>query len=606
MTTIRRLLAYPPIEAHGVIGDRRTAALVAADGTLDWLCLPDYDGEVVFGALLDADRGGFWRLGPAEPALGRQHYLGDSMVLVTSWTSGSAELELTDAMALPQAERPAGQEARRVLLRRLRCTRGEADCTLDLSPRAHFGVAGTVEPVPGGAVFQVGDWALELWANRAVETSADGARATVRLHQGEDLWSILALGAAQEDLTVARADESLAEAVAESLDWATHDGWSGPRIAMVRRSSQVVHLLHHVRTGSLVAAPTTSLPERVGGDRNYDYRYAWVRDAALSAAVSTLLGDASCARNYLEWLSILDSSTDAPLQVVYHADGATDLTEHARADLAGYRGSRPVRFGNRAFDQHQLDSLGYLAECAWIFLDRGGDWSDAYWDLVRRAADHTLTNWREPDSGIWELPDTAHYVSSKVMSWVCLDRAVKIAERTGRLDAAAGWRAGLGAIHADVMVRGWNDRLGAFVQRYDAEALDASALLIPLMGFLAPDHPRAVQTVDRIADTLAVDGLVHRFIAKETPGHPDLPLGAFEGAFLPCTFWLATAYAQRGEPDRAAAILDRVEASAPLGLFAEEIDANSGALLGNFPLIFAHAEYVRAVLAIAEARGAGG
>ena len=265
--------------------------------------------------------------------------------------------------------------------------------------------------------------------------------------------------------------------------------------------------------------------------------------------------------------------------------------------------SLPIRFGNHAFQQTQLDSLGYLADCALIYLQQGGTWRPEYWEMIRRATDYTAQNWRRPDNGIWELPEQAHYVSSKVMSWVALDRAVKIAERTGQGRETGIWRASLEEILDDVLAQGWSDRLGAFRQRYEVDTLDASTLLIPVMGFLPADDTRVVGNVGRIVERLTIHGYVHRFLASETPWQGDRTLGHFEGAFLPCTFWLATTYAKAGLPDLAEAILAHAGAAAgELGLFAEEIDAQSGAFLGNTPLLFSQVEYVRAILELAKAR----
>ena len=608
MTKKPSFIPYPPIEQHGVIGDRRTAALVATDGTVDWLCWPDYDSTSLFGALLDAQRGGFWRFGPAVPVAGTQRYLDDSAALVTTWDVAEGTLELTDAMASPGDDRPADAAEERAVLRRLRCTRGEVHCLLDLHPRADFAAPVPLALIAGGVALAVGERALHLWTDLPLELRDGGALGTFRLGAGEECWALLSRQERAVPWTIARARTALDASVAYWRDWLGNLTYTGPRREQVRRSVMAVHLLGYAPAGSLVAAPTTSLPERVGGDRNYDYRYAWVRDASLSMAVLAMLGDTRAAKRYMDWLARLDSSTDSPLQVVYQIGGGTDLTQRERPELSGYRESRPVLIGNHAAAQRQLDSLGYLADCALIYLEEGGEWHPEHWELIRRAADYTAANWARPDSGIWELPgEQQHYVSSKVMSWVALERAVKIAEKTRHPHATAPWRAAMAAIHAEVLARGWSERLGAFRQRYDADTLDAAALLIPVMDFLPADDPRVLGTVERIEATLAIDGFVHRFVAGETPGHEDLPVGAFEGAFLPCTFWLATAYAKAGQPDRAEALLARAEATAgALGLFAEEVDARSGAFRGNYPLLFAQVEYVRTILELAKARPLAG
>lgn len=596
-------MPYPPIERHGVIGDRRTAALVAADGTIDWLCLPDYDEPSIFGALLDAERGGFWRIGPALATFGEQRYVDESATLRTVWETDAFTLILTDAMTEPEDDRSAGAEGRRTIVRHLRCARGAVSCLSLVQPRFDFARETQALPAPGGVTFEAGELRLGLWMSRPPLADDDCAWSTFRLKGGDEVWAVLSLGEPPDAWSERRARMALAESTRYWETWNRKLTYTGPRGDRVRRTAQTVHLLSYAPTGSLVAAPTTSLPERVGGDRNYDYRFAWVRDASLSLAILSLLGDWHTARRYMDWLAELDSSTDSPLQVVYRVNGGTDLTQSERVDLAGYRESLPVRFGNHAFGQRQLDSLGYLADCALIYFKQGGSWRDAYWRMIRAAADYTAANWQLPDSGIWELPAEQHYVSSKVMSWVTLQRTVEIAKRTGHAGEIGRWLPVMDAIHAEVMERGWSDALGAFRQRYGADTLDAAALLLPVMGFLPADHPRVVATVERIAASLAIDGLVHRFVAGETPGHEDLPVGEFEGAFLPCTFWLATAYAMMGRPDEAEAILARVERIAgPLGLFAEEVDARAGTFLGNSPLLFAHVEYARAVLELAKAR----
>jgi len=593
----------PPIGLHGVIGDRRTAALVAADGTLDWLCLPDYDRPSIFGALLDAERGGFWRVGPVAATPGTQRYIPETALLVTSWETDAVHLELTDAMTEPEDERPPERAGCRTVLRRLRCLEGEAECVLTVRPRRDFDASAEASFVPGGLSLRVGDVVLGLWASTPLTMVHGGAEARVRLQAGEAIWAVLSFGESPEAWSLGRAEDELDGAAHYWRQWMGRLTYTGPRADWIRRSALTIHLLTYAPAGSVVAAPTTSLPERVGGDRNYDYRYSWVRDVSTALAKMSLLGETRTAQRFMDWLVGLGSATDSPLQIAYGIRGEIEVAESERTDLTGYRSSLPVRFGNRAAVQRQHDSLGFFVDCVLIYLQQGGDWRDEYWDLVRDAAEFTAASWQEPESGIWELPQVQHFVSGKVMAWVALDRAVTIAKQVGETAAVERWRATMDAIHADVMERGWSDRLGAFRQSYDLDTLDASTLLISVFDFLPADHPRVVATIERIEEQLTIDGFVHRFVAGETPGHEDLPVGEFEGAFLPCTFWLAVAYVKAGRLEEAEAILDRAEAIAgPLGLFAEEVDVRTGTFLGNTPLVFSQVTYVKAVLEVAKAR----
>lgn len=597
-------LAYPPIQKHGVIGDRRTAALVAADGTMDWLCLPDYDSRPVFGALLDVHRGGWWRLGPSDIVLGEQQYLPHTALLLTTWRDPNYELELTDAMAWPEDERPPKRDAARVVIRRLRCLRGLAPCLMQWHLRDGFDQAPGEGP-DGGRTYRTSSGTLSLATATALQKNGTLRDSPFLLGAGEEAWAVLALGEHSY-----WTDEAVAATLEETATywrrWVRHIAYTGPRAAAIERSAVTVHLLSHAPTGSLVAAPTTSLPERLGGDRNYDYRYAWIRDASLSLAILAVLGDRLAAQRYMDWIATLESSTDSPLQVLYRLDGGTDVTEIQRQDLAGYRQSRPVRFGNHAYQQRQHDSMGYFVDCAAVYLEQGGEWREEYWRLIQRITDYVIRTWNKPDSGIWEMGNEQHYVSSKVMSWVALERAVKIAGRLGREEQIPQWRAVMKTIHDDVMRRGWSSRLGAFRQRYEAETLDASVLLIPVMGFLSAKHPRVLSTMDRLEKSLTRDGLVYRYDPQALPTPTPLPLGAYEGAFLPCTFWLATAYAMAGRIEQADALLRRAEAVAgELGLFSEEADGATSTFLGNMPLVFAQVEYVRAVMEVAKARPLG-
>jgi GH15 family glucan-1,4-alpha-glucosidase len=602
-TPVSAPIAFPPIARHGVIGDRRTGALVAADGTVNWFCAPEFDGEPVLGALLDSAKGGFCRLGPHPASLGDQKYLSGTAVLVTTWPE--KEIEIADVMAAPGEERPEVLRGQRLILRRLRARRDVTIC-FELAPRRNF-AASSEEPVPGegGAVFPFADGGLGYWASFPARLEQAGAVAVFSMAAGEEHWLALGWNLKPEGWAAPRAIRLFEEAEKYWRDWSAgldlKDGFS--RRATLERSALTVQLLSHAHRDSAVAALTTSLPERIGGDRNYDYRYAWVRDASLSLALLARLGKAAEVQHYLHWLCGLDSATKAPLQVCYRLDGEPHIEQENVQGVTGYRNSQPVRRGNRAAKQMQLGSMGFFADCARLYLDHGGEWKEEFWKLLKSAADFTCKHWPEEDSGVWELPQQAHYVASRVMSWVVLDRATYIAGKTGRARETDHWRAVAATIHAEVMEKGWCEEKSSFRQRYGSDALDAAALLIPLMDFLPPDHPRVAGTLAAIERELVIDGLAHRFNPRETLGGDQLPIGQFEGAFLPCVFWHARALAKAGRCDEAEGILLKCEGVAgDLGIFAEEIDARHETFLGNTPLLFSHVEYGRAVLELNKAR----
>ena len=579
---VAELIPYPAIERHGVIGDRRTAALVAADGTIDWLCLPDYDGTVVFGALLDARKGGFWRLGPEDLRYGRQSYEEGSPIVVTRWKTDSYELQLSDAMAVPRDHRQGGDDER-VVLRRLQCMRGSAPCVSAFHPSSNF------EPVEPGS--------YQLWCSR--EGLAGGSGSTV-LRAGDSVWMVFAAGASTT-WTVDEASRLLRDVKQFWLDAVRRFAGAGADRLLIR-SALTIRLLEYAPAGSVVAAPTTSLPERIGSGWNADYRLTWLRDASLAMGTLARLGDLESASRYLKWLTERPPCATAPLQVLYDIHGGATPAQKERRDLDGYRGSKPVRFGNHAFEQKQLDSFGYFAWCVWEYLEHGGDWDAVLGDLLRRVADHVAAHWTEKGNGVWELARPRHYVSGRVMCWAVLDRALRIRTRFAQSwPNAPAWQLARDAIREDVETAGWSERLGAFRQSLDNDTLDASALLIPIVGFLPPKDPRVLATIDRIARNLTIDGFVYRFNPDEVPIVDREPMGQYEGAFLPCTFWLATASALAGRTRDAVDILNRTEALAgPLGLFAEGVDARSGTFTGNTPLLFSHVEYIRAVHALKE------
>ena len=601
----------PPINQHGLIGDRRTGALVAADGTLNWFCAPDFDGEPIFGALLDAERGGFCRFAPPAGALGRQCYLPETAVLLTRWTQpgNGGEIELADVMAWPQNARAQAARTQRGIIRRMRAVE-PAEVLFALEPRRNFAAA-TETPLPAGngLIFPFADGALGLWTSFPCTVDPGAAAATLRLRAGEECWAVLGW-----NLVPAEWSAGVAAAVFEDAAnyWRTWSGGlkieqGGRRTPAIRRCAITVQLLSHAEHDSAVAALTTSLPERIGGDRNYDYRYAWVRDASLSLSLLARLSETDQVKTYLRWLSGLSSTTASPLQVCYRLNGDPQISQREIADVSGYRESRPVLWGNRAAKQKQLGSLGFFADCARIYLDAGGEWQEEFWRLLQRAASFTCANWQGKDCGVWELEFQADYVASRVMSWVVLERAVYIAEKTGHGSETDHWRETNARIHAEVMDQGWSEEKNSFRQRYGSDALDAAALLIPLMEFLPVDHPRVAGTLAALERELVINGLIHRFNPVNMPGAEAIPLGEFEGAFLPCVFWHAQVLARLGRCDEAEAILANCEDIAgETGLFAEEAHARNHCFLGNTPLLFSHVEYVRAVMALNRARARAG
>jgi GH15 family glucan-1,4-alpha-glucosidase len=593
---------YSAIGRHGVVGDRRTAALIAEDGTIDWLCLPDYDGDIVFGGLLDSQRGGTFRIGPAAPRIGSINHEANGASHVTGWRAPAGEVTLSDVMVWPARDASSAHH-RQAVVRHLQCTRGRIACELNLRSARNFFPMSGVACSANEIRFACGANTARLWCDRPLLVAGSSVTAEFELSAGEEAWAVFSLGDL-EPWSIDRTRRLKDEAEGYWKEWLKTLSFRGPHEQQVRRAGLLIHMLSHAPTGSLVAAPTASLPERIGGDWNADYRCAWVRDASLSLTALSWLGNTDDCKHYLEWLSTLGSSTAAPLQPLYGIRGEQVVEQQERHDLYGYRGSQPVRFGNHAYRQSQLDAFGYLAECMHVYLDRGGSWEPRFWDLLERCANYVCANWRDPGNSVWELSVVQHYLSAKVMSWTALDRAIRVAEQLNKTHVLERWRAARDAIWADVMQRGWNDRLQSFRQRYEGDNLDAAALLVPIMDFLPPDHPRVHSTIQRVADRLAIDQFVYRFDPTETPGFDKgLPLGEFEGAFLPCTFWLATALIKIGRVDEGEAILNAVDSLTPsLGVFAEGFDVRTREFTGNMPLLFSHVEYVRAARELGCAR----
>ena len=401
-----------------------------------------------------------------------------------------------------------------------------------------------------------------------IEQRPDGVAVTLTLKEGEVAWAMVGLDEDPAEWNSDRAARVFEETNYYWREWAGRLKSFPERNAELQRSAMTVHLLGHAPNNSLVAAATTSPSERLGGDRNYDYRYTWVRDASLALAFLTQMGNNTDVSRYLDWLCQLDSSVDSPLQVCYRTNGSTKLPPRPQTNIEGYRKSRPVFFGNRAYRQRQLGPLGFLAQCSLVYFEHGGRWKSEYWDLIHRAATYICSSWQEPDNGIWELPEEAHYVSSKVMAWVALDRTVKLAERTGEKHPA-DWTKTVQKFMIRCCVRVGAIKCALSVSAMAPKLSMPPPFLIPLTGFLPLMDSRVLSTIERIEERLVADGLVYRFDFGETLECEDFALGKFEGAFLPATFWLANVYAKMGRPRDCRAVLDRCEKIAgPLGIFA--------------------------------------
>ncbi|HZR18070.1 MAG TPA: glycoside hydrolase family 15 protein [Verrucomicrobiae bacterium] len=600
------VVPYAPLNKHGLVGDRRTAALIAADGTLDWLCLPDYDGAIGFGALLDWAKGGYWRLGSSNRVLGEQRYIPETFVLETRWSLPQGELVLRDAMLWPETKRAPEQAHVRAIVRSLRCIEGSVRCRFDLQTAHNFEPpqSGFSQHSSGFSI-QLPELSIRVWASVPLEPDLSRLHGEIELHKDQELWTVLDAGATGHGWSIESARNALDQTARYWRDWLERFHSPTGDAGNLKRTAMIVHLLTHSPGGAVIAAPTTSVPERLGGDWNADYRFSWVRDASLALGILAKLGAWEDTERYLQWIVERQSRFGHPLQVLYTVRGEKRPKQRELKQVAGYRASKPVRIGNHAYKQQQFGSLAFLADCSWVFLNERGPWREEYWRLIRRCADYVVKHWTQPDNGIWELAEPQHFVHSKVLCWVTLDRAIRIAEKLHSAYDLSAWQAERSRIREDIMQKGWNEQVGAFCQRYGAQNLDAAELLISVMDFLPGDHPRVLSTIDRIAEHLTINGLVYRFDPMSTPGVKSVALGEMEGAFLPCTFWLACAYAKAGRIEKAKAILDSVERlTAGTGLFPEAVDARTGLFLGNTPLLFSHAEFVRAKLQIAIAKEA--
>lgn len=581
---------YKPISDYALIGDMRTAALVGVDGSIDWCCFPRFDSASLFAAILDHEKGGRFRIAPVASYTSEQRYLPATNIVVTSFhTDRGGVVEVTDFM--PSLERGRELSAYHEIHRRIECTRGEVEVEILFEPRFDYGLS-QVRLVPR----QNGVLAMDMEDEAAALSSVDSiwwemdhgagrATARIRLSAGERVWCVLRY----DDDEVHPIDHYDSQAKLDATaafwdEWVSRIQYHGPFRAEVERSALALKLLFYEPTGGIVAAPTTSLPEEIGGIRNWDYRYTWLRDASFTLYALHVLGQYEEADRFMDYLKRVSRKSAKHLQIMYGIGGERVLTERVLEHLEGYRGSGPVRIGNGAYDQLQLDVYGEVLETAYLW-HHNNRMTEGVWMLLRELVDWVADNWRRKDSGIWEVrAGVQHYVFSKVMCWVALDRGIKMAEALDLEADLERWKAERQAVHAEVMERGWNEEKQAFVQHYGTDALDASNLQIGIVGFLPRDHPRVKATIEATIRELTSDDqeLVYRYV------NPD-GLPGEEGVFSICTFWLADALILSGDVERGERIFRRMLKHAnQVGLYSEEIDPVSGEFLGNFPQAFTH------------------
>jgi GH15 family glucan-1,4-alpha-glucosidase len=593
-----RVRGYAPIRDYAAVGDGRTVALIARDGSIDWLCLPDLDSPSVLGALIDAERGGRFMIEPEAPYEASRRYLPETNVLETIFATHGGQVRVTDAMTLPGGELSPYRE----LVRRVEGLAGMVPLRWCLQPRFGYGGAKMwIERRAGVPVAVSGRDALALCSWEAGEPECAEQTITGRFGVGEGGGSLFVLSAAhQEPLVLPTREHAEARLQATGRSWRQWAGareYSGPWREAVIRSALALKLLVYAPSGAIAAAATTSLPEEMGGERNWDYRFSWPRDAAFTLQALLALGCTPEANAFFSWILHASQLTHPRLQVLYRLDGRAEADEKSVA-FAGYHGSRPVRVGNGAAAQTQLDVYGELLEAAWRFASATGGLDRDHGRRLAEIADFVCDSWEQPDAGIWETrSEPAHFIQSKMMCAVALERACELAKRD-LLPSNHGerWSREQERIREFVETRGYSEHKRSYVRAVGEEELDASLLLAVLAGYDRPQAPRLLETVNGVRRELARGPLVHRYLGEDgLPGE--------EGAFLACSFWLVEAYARQGRVDEAAALMDElVPLANDVGLFAEEIDPATGEFLGNFPQGLSHLALINAAVSIEEAR----
>ncbi|MDX6506885.1 MAG: hypothetical protein QOG06_1529 [Gaiellaceae bacterium] len=595
---MERVDGYAPIREYALIGDGRTAALVARDGSVDWLCLPNVDSPSVFARILDAERGGSFRLEPMERFKAERRYRESSNVLETVFTTAGGSVRVTDAMTLTDSRRISPM---RELVRKVEGLSGTVSLRWALEPRFGYGRAGTrIECRDGRWFARAGADAIVLGLSEAGEGAQHNGTVSDEFTVREGSSALLSLAATSKEPAVLPGRDDSERRLDRTLrfwpEWAGGAEYEGAWSEAVVRSVLVLKLLTFSPSGAIVAAPTTSLPEWIGGARNWDYRFTWLRDASWTLDAMLRLGFHDEAHSFFWWLMHASRLTQPRLQILYRVDGSVETAEHELPELSGYRGSAPVRVGNGARDQVQLDLYGAVLDAIWQYATTVGRLDGDTGKEVARIADYVAAHWRERDNGIWEVRDeTTHYTQSKALCWVALDRACELAAKGLIPDRTERWRTEADELQSFVEEEGWDEELHSYVRAPDLREVDASLLTLPCLGYQDPRGERMRGTIAAVERTLRKGPFVYRYLGEDG-------LAGDEGAFLTCSFWLVDAYARSGRLDDANALMEELVGLAnDVGLYSEEIDPSTREFLGNFPQALTHLALVNAAVSIADA-----
>ncbi len=601
---------YPPIASYALIGDCHAAALVSRTGSIDWCCLPRFDSGSCFGRLLDREQGGYCAIAPADEAESAvtRRYLGETLVLETIFRTAAGEARLIDCFTM---RRGGKQRPYRQLLRVIEGIRGHVDLAVLIAPRFDYGALKPWLRHAGVRLHSAvgGNDALIIYSE--ADLVLDGRHdlnARVTVHAGQRLRTAISyVEPAHLDAALPHAQDAgeLDRRLQETIDWwrqwSARGNLDGPDGAAVRRSAITLKALTYAPTGAIVAAPTTSLPERVGGGLNWDYRYSWIRDSVFSVRSLAAIGYAGEADAFRRFIERSAAGAAESLQIMYGVGGERRLTELRLDHLAGYRGARPVRIGNAAAGQTQLDVYGALLEISWRWYRRGHAFDDDYWRFLVDLVDTVAERWSVPDQGIWEIRgEPRQFVYSKVLCWAALDRGIRLADACQRCAPTRRWRHERARIRAAVEDEGYDKERGVFRQAFGSNRLDAALLLLPSVDFVAYDDERMVRTVDAIRATLGRDGLLLRYDAQAPHDEDE----SSEGVFLACSFWLAECLAHQGRAEEARNVFERANATGnDLGLFSEEFDPQSMEARDNFPQALTHLSHLAAAVALEQVRG---